>query len=146
MNWVDKRKELGDRSEEIVYNYIKDNMNPKEIERIPIEESEKGYDIIVNSSKYYEVKTLGAYNTIYLTRNELQKATYYKEKYSIIIVDYNKKVLYVIKNPIEKLSLPVKELINSQYSNDYCRLFTANIKLYLKRLDEISHVVPILIW
>lgn len=144
--WIDIRKEIGDKCEDIVEMYIKDKLPHYSCEKILINEAYKGYDFKLtyeDDDKYLEVKHLGRGNTIHLTLNELHKALKYEKLYYLYIVDIDKNIMYIINDPINTLQIPIRYLSDTLYNNDYTIFLANSYKVILKRLDTISEKITL---
>lgn len=139
--WIDLRKEIGDKCEDIIEDYIQDKVPYSTYEKTTLYEAYKGYDFKVtynDTVTYIEVKHLGHGNTIHITLNELHKALKYEKKYYLYIVDIDKDILYIVQDPIHTLDMPIKFLSDTLYTNDYTIFIANSYKVFLKRLDTVS--------
>lgn len=103
LEWLDKRKRLGDFGEGIAFKYL--NSIYRDVKNVANQAS-RGFDIEVKdktSVLAFEVKTSEYKQGFYITYNELKKAYELKDCYNIFLIhieDDTNIVGYIINNPI----------------------------------------------
>jgi len=114
LDWLDKRKRLGDFGEGIALKYL--NSLYKNVKSVANQVS-RGFDIEVQDKTSilgFEVKTSEYKQGFFITYNELKKASELKDCYNIFLIqieDDAKIVGYIINNPTSFFNIDLNKIM-----------------------------------
>ena len=141
--WVDEIKDLGNKGEKIVEQYLRRKYNTKRVIKNP--DDSAGYDFDVDIpcvGKYIEVKiTHTKKHHFYISHNEIKTAKEKGQDYHIYLIclDNNRSgTIYIIQNPFSTLAL--SNIFGTTNSNEIASLRIETVEVKITNFEELTAI------
>lgn len=141
--WVDEIKDLGNKGEKIVEQYLRKKYNSNRVIKKPNDSAGYDFDVdIPGVGKYIEVKiTHTKKHHFYISHNEIKTAKEKGQDYHIYLICLNNNrsgTIYIIQNPFSTLAL--SNIFGTTNSNEIASLRVETVEVKITNFEDLTAI------